>query len=205
MKNDIIFYFNPMSRARIVHWMLEEIGVPYEIKMIDWDKGDNKTPEFLKINPMGKIPTIIHNGVVVTEGMAICAYLADAFPEKNLAPSVNDPRRGAYYRWMFFTINCVEQAVTDKNLPRVETLPPVSLGYGTYEDTMRTLEGAVKDGYLTGDQFTAADLYLSSVLGWYFHMKLLSPTPVLQKYYDRCISRDAYKRAEKAANEMLKK
>jgi glutathione S-transferase len=204
MNEQITFYYNPMSRARIVHWMLEEIGEPYDIKIIDWNKKENRSPEFLKINPMGKLPAIVHKGVAVTEGAAICAYLADAFPKAKLAPAIDDPKRGTYYRWFFFTINCVEQAVTDKNLPRTKEHIPTQSGYGTFEDTIKTLEGAVSSGYLTGDQFSAADLYLSSVLGWYFFMKLLEPTPVLKSYYDRCVDREAYRRADKQAHEMMK-
>lgn len=204
MSDKVHFYYNPMSRGRIVHWMLEEVGEPYDIQFIDWKTGQHKSQEFLKINPMGKLPAIVHRGVVVTEGAAICAYLADAFPKAKLAPAVDSPDRGPYYRWFFFTVNCVEQAIADKNLPRTQQMAPSQLGYGTFEDTIRTLESAVKDGFLLGNHFTAADVYLSSVLGWYFFMKLMEQTPVLKSYYERCTSRESYKRAEKQWNEMLK-
>lgn len=203
MNDSVEFYYNPMSRGQIVHWMLEETGAPYEIKFIDWKTNQQKSQEYLKINPMGKLPAIVHKGTVVTEGLAICAYLADAFPQSNLAPSVTDPSRGAYYRWMFFITNCVEPAVADKNSPRHNEIPSMTLGYGSFEDTMRTLENAVKGGYLVNNAFTAADLYLSSILGWYFSQKLIEPTPVLQDYVKRCTERPKYKEFQEKLSKML--
>lgn len=147
----------------------------------------------------------MENSVISSsEGAAICAYLADAFPKAKLAPAADSAERGPYYRWFFFTVNCLEQAVADKNLPRTQQMTPSQLGYGTFEDTIATLESAVKDGFILGNQFTAADVYLSSVLGWYFFMKMLESTPVLKAYHERCTGREAYKRAEKQWNEMLK-
>lgn len=194
MSDTIIFYNNPMSRGRVVHWMLEELGAKYEMRILDWQKAEHKKPDYLKLNPMGKIPTIVHNGVVVTETNAICAYLADAFPKSNLAPAINDPKRGTYYRWFFFVNNCLEPAVMDKYCPRVNQIPASHLGYGTYDDTIKALEGAVMDGYLLGSQFSAADLYLSAVLGWYFMQKMMEPTSILTKYVERCSDRAALRR-----------
>lgn len=194
MNDTVTFYYNPMSRGRIVHWMLEEVGIKYETKILDWKKSEHKSADYLKINPMGKIPAIVHRNTVVTETVAICLYLADAFPQADLAPSLNDPDRGSYYRWVFFTINCVEQAIADKNSPRVTPIPANQSGYGSYEDTMRTLEGALAKGYLVGNKFSAADLYLSSVLGWYFMQKLIEPTPTLTAYVQRCTDRPGFKR-----------
>src|SRR6476661_7139783 len=114
----VTFYYNPMSRGRTVHWLLEELGCENETKHLDWNTGITKSPEFLKINPMGKIPTIVHRNTVVTETPAICAYLADAFPEKGLAPKLDDPKRGTYYRWLFFAAGCLEGAFADKKFPR---------------------------------------------------------------------------------------
>ncbi len=200
---DMTFYYNPMSRGRIVHWMLEEVEAKYDFKMIDWKTKENKSPEFLKVNPMGKLPTLVHKGVTITETAAICAYLADTFPEKKLAPALNDPNRGNYYRWMFFTVNCLEPAVADKNAPRKEAIPEGTLSYGTFETTMKTLEGAVSKGYLCGDHFTAADLYLSSVLGWYFFQKMLEPTPTLMSYVKRCTDRPASHRMDEQVKKMM--
>src|SRR5688500_18243314 len=102
MGDEIVFYHNPLSRGRIAHWMLEEVGAPYRIELLDLEKGEHKKPAYLAINPMGKIPTITHRGVVITEAADICTYLADAFPAAKLAPSIDDPARGTYLRWLFF-------------------------------------------------------------------------------------------------------
>ena len=201
--NTVTFYYNPMSRGQIVHWMLEEIGVPYEMKILDWKKNEVKSPEFLKINPMGKLPAIVHRGTVVTEGIAICTYLADVFPQAGLAPDFTDPARGSYYRWLFFTVNCVEPAIADKNSPRITPMPAPQNGYGTFEDTMKTLEDAVRGGFLVNNKFSAADLYLSSVLGWFFFQKMLEPTPVLMDYVQRCTAREKYKSFKEKLAQMM--
>lgn len=203
MKETVTFYYNPMSRGQIVHKMLEEVGADYEIKILDWKKADHKSPDYLQINPMGKIPSIVHKGTVVTEGAAICMYLADAFPEAGLAPAINDPERGAYYRWMFFTVNCFEQAVADRNNPRVKEIPPMQQGYGTYEDTLRVLKDAVKNGYVLGNKFSAVDVYLSSVISWYFFQKLIDPDQVLQNYVERCGDRPGTKRFNEQLRKMM--
>jgi glutathione S-transferase len=190
----ILFYYNPMSRGRIAHWMLEEAGAPYEIKKLNWETGDHKSNDYLKINPMGKIPAIVHQKVVVTENAAICAYLADAFPQANLAPAVDSPMRGSYYRWLFFAASCLEPAMLDKTNPRPEGPKASQLGYGSYEDVVRTLEGAVAKGFLLGDQFTAADVYLASNLEWFIFTKALDAKPVFKSYIEKCQNRPAYKR-----------
>ncbi len=197
----LIFYHNPISRGRIAHWMLEETGAPYETRVLDFTKGEHKSAEYRQLNPMGKIPTIVHNGVVVTECAAICAYLADAFPEKKLAPAVDAPARGTYYRWLFFGAGCVEPAVTDKAFNR----PPVerkgAVGYGSYDDTIATLESAVEKGpWLLGDQFTAADVYVGSQIGWGMFTKGIDPRPAFQRYLARIAERPAYKKATDADN-----
>jgi glutathione S-transferase len=116
MTDEIVFHHNPMSRGRIVHWMLEEVGAPYRIVLHSFDRREHKTPAYLAINPMGKIPAIEHRGIVVTEAAAICAYLADAVPAAGLAPAVDDPARGPYLRWMFFGAGCLEAALVDRML-----------------------------------------------------------------------------------------
>jgi glutathione S-transferase len=202
--NDIVaFYYNPMSRGRLVHWALEEVGAKYEIKFLDWKTNQQKSPEYLELNPMGKVPAIVHRSTVVTETTAICMYLADAFPENNLAPKVTDPERGSYYRWILFMANCLEPAVADKNSPRVKEMPAGQLGYGTYADMVRVLEGAVKDGFLVGGKFSMADLCLSSVLGWYFFQKLMEPSPTLLKYVERCHDRPACKKFNEDVQKMM--
>src|SRR5687767_10856769 len=138
---DLIFYTNPMSRGRIARWMLEEVGEPYETVVLEYGT-TMKGADYLAINPMGKVPAIRHGDVVVTEAAAICAYLADAFPEKKLAPPPG-PQRAAYYRWMFFTAGPVEAAFTAKALNLLAPEERKGLaGYGSFEDTVRTLEQA---------------------------------------------------------------
>jgi glutathione S-transferase len=133
MSQELVFYTNPMSRGRIVRWMLEEVGRPYRTELLDYGT-TMKAPEFLALNPMGKVPTLAHGAAVVTEAAAICAYLADAFPEANLAPPPGSPERGAYYRWLFFAAGPVEAAITAKSLG---LLPPEEkkgmVGYGSFE------------------------------------------------------------------------
>lgn len=200
MANDTIkFYYNPMSRGRVAHWMLEECGADYKIELLDWKKNAHKSPEYLKINPMGKIPAIVHRGVVITETAAICAYLADAFPQARLAPAVDDPQRGAYYRWLFFAASCIEPALTDTNSPRVNCPPPSFLGHGSYENVVKTLETAVADGFVLGNKFSAADLYLSGQIGWGLFTKTLPPKPAFVQYVRRCEDRPGYQRFIKQA------
>jgi glutathione S-transferase len=196
MADELVFYHNPMSRGRIVHWMLEEVGVPYETKILSFEKREHKSPEYLAINPMGKIPAIVHNGTVVTEAAAICAYLADAFPKAGLAPATSDPARGTYYRWLFFAAGCIEPALVDKMFSR----PPVeregTIGYGSYENTLAAIEKAITPGpWILGERFSAADVYLGSQIRWGLYTKALEPRPELQKYLERCSQRPAHKRA----------
>ena len=144
---DITFYTNPMSRGRIVHWLLEELGVPYDMKILDFEKGEHKKRRrILKINPMGKVPAIVHRGVVVTEAAAICTYLADAYPKAGLAPALDDPQRGTYLRWIFFGAGCIEPAIVDKMFARPPVERKSALGYGSYDDTLNALETALEAG-----------------------------------------------------------
>ena len=196
MADKLTFYHNPMSRGRIAHWMLEEVGVPYETKVIAFDKGEHKSPEYLAINPMGKIPAIVHNGTVVTEAAAICAYLADAFPKAGLAPPLTDPARGTYYRWLFFAAGCIEPAMVDKMAARPKVERPGMIGYGSYEDTLNAMEKALSPGpWILGERFSAADVYFGSQIGWGTFTKALEPRPAFQEYFGRCTQRPAYKRA----------
>lgn len=200
MANDLVFYTNPMSRGRIVHWMLEELGVPYEMRILDLEKGEHKTPEYLRVNPMGKVPAIVHRGLVVTEAAAICVYLADAFPQAGLAPPADDPQRGAYLRWFFFGAGCVEPAFVDKLFDRPPVARKSALGYGSYDDTVKTLEQAVTPGpFVLGAKFSAVDVYIASQIGWGILVKALEPKPWMQSYLQRIGERPAYQRVNKRA------
>jgi glutathione S-transferase len=195
MAEEIILYTNPFSRGRIAHWMLEEVGAPYRLSLVRFDKQDHKQPAFLNLNPMGKVPTIVHRGTVVTEGAAICAYLADAFPEVALAPDPSDPRRGTYLRWLFFGAGCVEPALVDKMFERPIPDRPGALGYGSYADTLRALELAITPGpFVLGDRFSAADVYLGSEIEWGLTAKALEPRPAFTSYIERFSERPSYKR-----------
>jgi glutathione S-transferase len=186
-----------MSRGRIVHWMLEEVGAPYEVKLVDFQKREHKSPAYLAVNPMGKLPAIVHRGTVVTETPAICAYLADAFPEAKLAPATTDPRRGTYLRWLFFGAACVEPAMTDKMLERPAASRASTVGYGTFDDTMHSLEVALSPGpYILGDAFSAADVYVGALVRWAIATKIIEAPPAFQTYFARCAERPAFVRCE---------
>ena len=194
MSDQLVFYTHPMSRARIVRWMLEEVGAPYEVRSIDFKAGAHKSPAYLAVNPMGKVPAIVHRGAVVTECAAICAYLADAFPEAGLAPPPAE--RAAYYRWLFFGAGTLEYALVDKMFARPPVERPSALGYGHFADAMHTLDSALEPGpWLLGDRFSAADVYIGSQVGYSAMMKVMEPTPAMSAYLARCQARPAAARA----------
>jgi len=195
MADEMVFYTNPMSRGRVVRWMLEEVGRPYRTELLDY--GSMKTLAYLSINPMGKVPAISHGGTVVTETAAICAYLADAFPEAGLAPAPGDRRRGPYYRWLFFGAGPIEAAVTNTSFGF--TMPEGGegrAGYGSIAAVMGALEGAAAHGgFLDGEAFTAADLYVGSQIGWGMMFGTIEKRPALERYWERISARPAAVRA----------
>lgn len=207
MTDEIVFYHNPMSRGQIAHWALEEAGAPYRIELINLEKKEQKSPAFLKLNPMGKLPTIVHKGVVITEAAAICAYLADAFPAANLAPAVGDPRRGTYLRWLFFGAGCIEPTITDKAFPRKEEPRASALAWGGPGDVLDTLEIALKPGpYLLGETFSAADVYVGAQLFWGMMMiKAIEPRPAFSAYVERIQTRPANKRVQEQNQALIAK
>ncbi len=204
MSEPIAFYTNPMSRGRIVRWMLEEVGQPYEVHRLDYGPA-LKTAEFLAVNPMGKVPAIRHRGVTVTETAAICAYLADAFPETALAPPIGDPRRGTYYRWLFFVAGPLEAAVVNKALGVVVPTEKKGLvGYGCLEETLAALESAVGNGpYILGETFSAADVYAGAHIGWGIEFGTIDARPAFVSYLSRVSNRPAAVRARAADDAML--
>jgi glutathione S-transferase len=196
MADELVLYTNPMSRGRIARWMLEEVGQPYKTEVLDY-ASTMKAPAYLAINPMGKVPALRHGDAVVTETAAICAYLADAFPQAGLAPPSGSKLRAPYYRWLFFTAGPVEAALTNKALGF--EVPPDRermMGYGNIAQTLDTLEAAVSRGeYLVGDSFTAADLYVGSHIGFGMMFGTLEKRPAFEKYWHRVSGRPACVRA----------
>ena len=206
MNADLVFYTNPMSRGRTIRWMLEEVGQPYKTELLDYDSG-MKAPAYLAINPMGKVPALQHGDVVVTECAAICAYLADAFPQAGLAPPPGDPQRAPYYRWLFYAAGPLEAAITNRVLQL--PIPPGrerSLGYGSYENVMDVLEQAVsKADYLVGDTFSAADLYLGSQIGNGLRFGMMDKRPAFEAYFARLAARPAAIRAAEIDDALVAK
>jgi glutathione S-transferase len=196
MTDSLTLYTNPMSRGRIARWMLEEIGEPYETVLLDYGT-TMKSADYLAVNPMGKVPAIKHGDMVVTEAAAICAYLADAFPDAGLAPPPGHRQRGAYYRWMFFAAGPVEAAVTAKSLGLLAPADKKMMaGYGTFEETIDALERAIVPGpYICGEQFTAADLYLGAQIGWGMMFGSIDKRPAFEDYFGRLQARPAAIRA----------
>jgi glutathione S-transferase len=196
--SELVFYTNPMSRGRIVRWMLEEVGATYRVENVQF--GATRDPRLVAINPMGKVPALVHGEAVVTEAAAICAYLADAFPAAGLAPPTGTPERGAYYRWLFFGAGPIEQAATAKALG---LLPPPDkrgmVGFGTYQDVIEALDGALSNReFIAGDRFSAADLYIGSQLGWGMGFGTIEKRPSFEAYVARLYARPRPQARERA-------
>ncbi len=177
--------------------MLEELGEPYDIHLVSFKKGENLQPEYLAINPMGKVPAVRHGDAVVTEAAAICTYLADEFPQARLNVPVGDPRRGVYLKWLFFGPSCVEPAIMERAYPRREAPPRAALGFGDYDTVIEVLAkaAAAADPYLMGEQFTAADVVIGSGLRWGTMFKLVPERPEFSAYLARLAERPALQRA----------
>lgn len=206
MSDKLTFYTNPMSRGRIVRWMLEEVGQPYETVLLEY-RTTMKAPDYLAINPMGKVPALQHGDVVVTECAAICAYLADAFPAAGLAPPPGDKQRATYYRWLFFGAGPVETMASVRTLGvEVPADKRGTVGFGSPEDVHKALEYAVSKGdYLLGDRFSAADVYLGSQIGWGLQFGTIEKRPGLAAYAARIMGRPAAQRAREIDDALLAK
>jgi glutathione S-transferase len=201
----LTLYHIAPSRSSTVLWMLEEIGEPYGIHLLNMKKGDNREHPYLDINPMGKVPALKHDGVVITESAAICCYLADAFPDAGLGIPIGDPRRGPYLKWLFFGPSIVEPAIMDRAFPRVGEPPRAALGYGDFDTAMNVLAAAVTPGpFLMGDKFTAADVVIGASVRWGTAFKLIPERKEFTDYVARFADRPAAKRA-KAKDEQLAK
>ncbi|MGQ0798553.1 MAG: glutathione S-transferase family protein [Pseudomarimonas sp.] len=192
---NLTLYHNPQSRSSSARVLLEAVGAPYEVQYIDFKAGDNRTPEFLALNPLGKLPTLVHNGVVVTEQVAITIYLADRFPNAKLAPAFDDSRRGPYLRWLAFYAACFEPALMDMAFKR-EPIDPSTSPFRDYDSVIETLVEQLSRGdYLLGDTLTAADLLWGSALKWTTDFGLVPKLPVIVAYMDRIGAHSAVVRA----------
>lgn len=191
----IDFYTNPMSRGQIARWALHEAGAEYEQHLLDYGT-TMKAPEYLAINPMGKVPAIVHEGKVVTECAAICAYLADAFPDAQLQARADE--RADYYRWLFFAAGPLESAITNRHMKWEPTdEQKMMAGYGSYDHAVAALEGALSGrDYVCGSRFTAADIYVGSQVDWGLQFGSLPTNPTFEAYAGRLREREAYKAAK---------
>ena len=194
----LTLYHAAPSRSSILRWMLEEVGEPYDIQHVSLSKGETRTPDYLAINPMGKVPALRHGDVVLTETAAICTYLADEFPHAKLNIPIGNPRRGVYLKWLFFGPSCIEPAMTDRAFPRKEEPRPGMLGYGDFDTVLKVVGNAVAKGppYIMGDQFTAADVVIASDLRFGMMFKMLPERSEFTAYTGRLAQRPALQRAE---------
>lgn len=202
----LVLYHAAPSRSSIVHWMLEELGQPYELQMVSFKTGENRQPAFLAINPMGKLPALKHGDTVITEAAAICTYLADEFPQAGLNIPVGDPRRGTYLKWLFFGPSCVEPAITERAFPRKEPPSRTTLGFGDFDTVVDVLAkaAAAASPYLLGQKFTAADVIIGSGLRWGTMFKLLPERPEFKGYLAALAERPALRRATEKDVELQK-
>jgi glutathione S-transferase len=198
---DLIFYTNPQSRGRIVRWMLEEVGAPYETEVIPYDQ--MKSERYLAVHPLGKVPAIRHKDHVVTECAAICAYLADVFPQSGLGP--REDEKADYYRWLFYAAGPIEAAVSNQAMGWVS--PPERermFGYGNFDKVITVLDElfSLRD-YVCGNRFTAADVYVGSQIMFPLQFKMLPERDSFLRYRDRLQARDAYKRAAQIDEKLI--
>ena len=193
----VTFFHAPQSRSAGTRALLEELGADYDLHVLDLKAGEQREPDYLAINPMGKVPAIHHHGALVTEQPALFIYLADLYPAAKLAPPLGDPLRGPYLRWLVFYGSCFEPAIVDRSLQR-EPAPPSTSPYGDYDTMLQTLVDQLGKGpYLLGDTFSAADVLWGTALSWTTMFKLVPELPVIRAYIDRVLARPAMQRAVK--------
>jgi glutathione S-transferase len=196
--SDLVFFHNPHSRAAMTRALLEELGAKYEPCIVDFRRHEQLSPEYAAINPMGKVPAIRHDGVVVTETVAIFIYLADLYREAGLAPALDDPDRGSYLRWMVFYAACFEPAIGDKAMKR-EPAPRAQSPYADYDTTVAAIKQALEPGpWLLGERFSAADVLWGNALRWVTGFGMVEATPVIADYIERVMARPAEQRALEA-------
>ncbi|MBU6246538.1 MAG: glutathione S-transferase family protein [Xanthomonadaceae bacterium] len=191
----ITFFYAPQTRAGGTLALLEELGAQYHLHLLDLKAGTQRAPEYLAINPMGKVPAIVHDGALVAEQPAVFVYLADLYPGKGLAPPIGDPLRGPYLRWLVFYGSCFEPAIVDRAMKREPAAPSTS-PYGTWEQVYATLVAQLADGpWLLGERFTAADVLWGTALNWTTRFQLVPEHPAIRGYIDRVLARPAMRRA----------
>jgi glutathione S-transferase len=190
-RRTVTLFHSPNTRSTGALILLEELGADYELHVLDTKTGEQRRPEYLAINPMGKVPALLHDGALVTEQVAIFLYLADLYPEAGLAPPIGDPLRGPYLRWMVFYGSCFEPALVDRSQKR-EAAPPAVSPYGDYDTMLTTLTGQLARGpWLLGERFTAADVLWGTALTWTTKFKLVPELPVIGAYIERAGARPA--------------
>jgi len=195
---NLTFFHAPNSRSGATRILLEELGAPYDLHVLNLKKNEQRAPAYLAVNPMGKVPAIVHDDALVTEQPAIFIYLADLFPEAGLAPALGDPLRGPYLRWLAFYGSSFEPAINDVAMKR-EPAPPMICPYGDFDTMLATLTRQLRAGpYLLGERFSAADVLWGTALGWITMFKLVPELPEVMAYIDRVSSRPAARRAAEA-------
>ena len=192
-------YWSPRSRSFTALWLMEETGQPYERVLTDISTGAQRTPEYLAINPMGKVPAIKDGDATMAEAAAICAYVAERYPDAKLAPPVSDPRRAKYLYWLFYGPGCIEPAIVQ--LATKIEMNPVAAGWGDAQRVVDVLDGALQKGpWLLGEDFSAADIVIGSGLNFGVRLfKMIPSRPSFEAYVARCMARPAFQRAEKLA------
>jgi glutathione S-transferase len=200
---ELTLYHIAPSRSSIALWMLEEVGEPYDIKLLKMSEGDNLKPDYLAVNPMGKVPALQHGDAVITEVAAICTYLADEFPARNLNVPVGNPRRGVYLKWLFFGPSVIEPAMTDRAFPRKESPRTSAIGWRDFDMVLDIVANAIGEApYLMGDQFTAADIVIGSGLRYGMMFKMIPERKEFTDYVARFTARPAVQRAEAKDKEL---
>lgn len=204
MSDKPILYHMPQTRGGTTLWMNEELGDVCVVKLVNLKKGEGRMPAFLKINPMGKLPALQHGGVIVTEAAAICAYLADINPAAALAPATSDPKRGVYYRWIFFAPSCIEPMMLDR-LGKVTRENAASAGHGDYERVMASIEQALAEGpWILGEKFSAADVVMGSTLFFATMFGAIPKEGRVKDYVDRIAARPAHQAMVRKNGELAK-
>jgi glutathione S-transferase len=198
----VTFFHAPNSRSGGARALLEELGAPYDMTVLNLRKGEQRDAKYLAVNPMGKVPAIVHDGQLITEQGAVFTYLADLYPQAGLAPALGDPLRGPYLRWMFFYGSCFEPAVVDRSQKNTPA-PASTCPYGDFDTMLKTVSDQLKKGpWMLGDKFTALDVLYGGALRWTVGFNLVPATPEIKAYIERVAARPAIQRAAAADTEL---